>query len=275
MNLRRFQLLAVVLCVFAFSGIMFGQHIVPITVTQVANVGLDTLGYDSTATYCLDLGLGESELPPKPPAGVFDARFVDHRDPPCMGQGQRLHLQGAALDTFQLSFQKGDGAYSFVISWPAGLDSDWDALNLYDGLTGTFISVNMLTSTQVTVTLTFVSSVNIIGAPKISAVAPDNDLIPGTFALNQNYPNPFNPSTTIKFSVAKSSFADVAVFDVLGRRIATLASEEMKPGFYTTTWNGADDNGVAVSSGVYYVRMVATGGQNVNFSAVQKLLLMK
>ena len=93
--------------------------------------------------------------------------------------------------------------------------------------------------------------------------------------VKQNYPNPFNPSTTIKFSIATTAFADVAVFDVLGRRIATLSSEELKPGYYTTTWNGLDNNGASVSSGVYYVRMAATGEQNVNFSAVQKLLLMK
>ncbi len=278
MNLRRLQLLAVVLCVFAFSGIMSGQLIVPLTITQVANTAADTFGVANGATYCLDPLLGESELPPKPPTGVFDVRFVDHRDTLCMGQGQRLHLQlpdSTVLDTFQLAFQKGDGAYNFNVSWPAGLSANWKTLIITDALGLNLINVDMLTATSVTVTQSFISALNIIGTPILTAIAPDNDLVPSSFSLKQNYPNPFNPSTTIKFSVATSAFADVAVYDVLGRRIATLASEDMRPGFYTTTWNGADNNGVAVSSGVYYVRMTATGGQNVNFSAVQKLLLMK
>ena len=267
-----------------FTGVMFGQRPnwrIPITVTHVANIGLDTLGYDSAATYCTDPLLGETELPPKPPLGVFDTRFVDSRDgASCLGQGQRLHLQAKefGLDTFQLTFQKGDpvGTNTWSVSWPAGLSDSWKSLRLTDAIGIGAYDVDMLTTTSVTITQAFITAVNIVGEPDgVTAVAPENDLIPGTFRLQQNYPNPFNPSTTIKFAVAKASFADVAVFDVLGRRIATLASEDLKPGYYTTTWNGSDDNGVAVSSGVYYVRMVASGDQNVNFSAVQKLLLMK
>ena len=284
MNLRNLQLTAI-LFLLIFSSVMYGQNIVPITVTQVANTATDTFGVCNEATYCTDAALGESELPPKPPTGVFDIRFVDHRDPTCLGQGQRLHLQACSTteaDTFQLSFQKGDGAYSFVVSWPAGLSSSWSSLIITDALGLGFVNVDMLTNTSTpAITQSFITALNIIGTPSacvncLTSVDREvNNVLPTRFALNQNYPNPFNPSTTIKFSIEKTAFADIAVFDVLGRRIATLAAEELNPGFYTTTWNGTDHNGVAVSSGVYYVRMVATGGQNVNFSAVQKLLLMK
>jgi hypothetical protein len=287
MNLRRLQLtvLLVALFVFAIPAIsQTGENLIFISVTQVANTSNDNVcGVKTGGTYCTDAGLGETGLPPKPPAGVFDVRFVDHRPDPCLDQGQKLHLQEyeAKEDTFQLAFQKGDGAYNFVISWTGSqLASQWSALRIEDGLGLGLINVNMLTDPdhQITVTQTFIGAVNIIGTPivsPVSGVTPVNSLIPDAFALNQNYPNPFNPSTTIKFAVEKASSVDVAVFDILGKRIATLASEELNPGFYTTTWNGMDDNGIAVSSGVYYVRMTATDGKNINFSDVNKLVLMK
>lgn len=98
---------------------------------------------------------------------------------------------------------------------------------------------------------------------------------PEAYGLGQNYPNPFNPSTTIKFAVAKAAFTDIAVYDMLGRRVSTLASEDLKPGTYSVTWNGTDNSGATVASGVYYVRMAANSADGVNFAQVQKLLLMK
>jgi len=282
MNLRHLHLTTILglILLCAISVNAQSWNIVPITVAQGTFTALDTFGVALTGTYCNDPALGETGLPPNPPAGVFDARFVDHRDPACLDQGQRLHVQvcnTSEADTFQLAFQKGDGAYSFVFTWSAGLASAWTSLVLQDALTGTFVNVDMLTNTTTTITLTFVSAVNIIGVPLVceSSVERDNDLLPGQFSLNQNYPNPFNPSTTIKFAMEKSAFADVAVYDILGRKIATLASEELTPGFYTTTWNGTDDRGVPAASGVYYVRMTATNGRDISFSDVRKLLLMK
>ncbi|MDH3252538.1 MAG: T9SS type A sorting domain-containing protein, partial [Ignavibacteria bacterium] len=75
---------------------------------------------------------------------------------------------------------------------------------------------------------------------------------PFRFALDQNYPNPFNPSTTIRFSVAAERRVTLTVYDVLGREVATLIDEEMKPGEYAVQWDA-----VNAASGVYWYRMLA------------------
>jgi aminopeptidase N len=88
---------------------------------------------------------------------------------------------------------------------------------------------------------------------------------PLAFGLEQNYPNPFNPSTTIKFDVASLKFVSLKVFDVLGREVATLVSEEMKPGYYERTFNAT-----GLASGVYFYRLLAG-----SFVETRKMILMR
>ena len=98
-------------------------------------------------------------------------------------------------------------------------------------------------------------------------------LLPKEFSLAQNYPNPFNPTTTIKFQIprqtdggqANSSFVILKVFDLLGRGVATLVNEEMKPGSYERTFNGS-----GLASGVYLYRLQAAG-----FVQTKKLILLR
>jgi hypothetical protein len=85
------------------------------------------------------------------------------------------------------------------------------------------------------------------------------------FELHQNYPNPFNPSTKIGFRIADFGLVSLKVFDVLGREVRTLASEELKAGSYETTF---DASGLA--SGVYFYRLQAG-----KFVSTKRLLLMR
>jgi len=294
MNLHRLTfVVAVALLALAVSS-SFAQNdygIVPITARDNGTgIATDTFGVHLNATYCKDValvpgGFTEEELPPKPPTGVFDFRFTDHVSTgPCLGTGQRLHLQQAAkLDTFKIEFQPSDGGYPFTFSWgtwAAWIASDWDSLKIEDpfGAGPPFgFRVNMKVDTQLIVTNSAFTSAIIIGRSRAAGtldVDREGDLVPQQFELEQNYPNPFNPSTTIRFAVEKTAFTDVAVYNVIGQKVKTLAAETMTPGFYTTTWNGTDDNGQGVTTGVYFVRMVATG-DNAEFSSLRKLLLLK
>jgi hypothetical protein len=92
-----------------------------------------------------------------------------------------------------------------------------------------------------------------------------NDILPKQFSLFHNYPNPFNPSTTISYQLTSSSFVTLKVFDLLGREVATLVNEEMKPGRYEKNF---DASGLA--SGVYLYRLQADG-----FVEVRRLVLVK
>jgi hypothetical protein len=76
--------------------------------------------------------------------------------------------------------------------------------------------------------------------------------VPQSLALEQNYPNPFNPSTRIGFQILDFGFASLKVFDILGREVATLVNEQLKPGSYEATFDGS-----RLSSGIYFYRLQA------------------
>ncbi|GEM_PF-5514942 len=87
----------------------------------------------------------------------------------------------------------------------------------------------------------------------------------GTVLLQSGtYPNPFNSSTTINFKVEKDGPVQIAIYDLLGRHVQTLVDEHRVAGSYHTIWNGCDNTGRSVASGVYFVRMQA-GGQVHSF----------
>jgi photosystem II stability/assembly factor-like uncharacterized protein len=89
--------------------------------------------------------------------------------------------------------------------------------------------------------------------------------LPATFSLEQNYPNPFNPSTTIVFHLPGRSFVSLKVFDVLGREIATLVSQELLAGDFPVTWDAT-----AFPSGVYFYQL-----RGDSFVETKKLVLLR
>ena len=76
-------------------------------------------------------------------------------------------------------------------------------------------------------------------------------------ALHDNFPNPFNPTTTIAFSLAHESNVKLVIYNMLGQRIRTLVNGKHAPGSHSVVWNGRDDQGRMVSSGVYFYRLQA------------------
>jgi hypothetical protein len=88
---------------------------------------------------------------------------------------------------------------------------------------------------------------------------------PSYFRLNQNYPNPFNPTTTILFHLQSRSFVSLKIFDLLGREIATIVSEELLAGSYSKQWNAMN-----VPSGIYFYCLQA--GTSID---TKKLVLLK
>nr|MBC8479536.1 T9SS type A sorting domain-containing protein [FCB group bacterium] len=76
-----------------------------------------------------------------------------------------------------------------------------------------------------------------------------------SFALLSNYPNPFNPETVINYEIAVNGSVEIAVFNMVGQKIATLVNENREVGNYSTIWNGMDSNGREVASGVYIVQL--------------------
>ncbi len=94
--------------------------------------------------------------------------------------------------------------------------------------------------------------------------------LPKDFRLYQNYPNPFNPTTWIAFDIPSASRTELEIFNVLGARIKTLLNEMKTPGSYSTLWDGTDENGNHVSSGLYFYRLTSSA-----FSQTRKAMLLR
>jgi uncharacterized repeat protein (TIGR02543 family) len=93
----------------------------------------------------------------------------------------------------------------------------------------------------------------------------DGNGIPTKFNLSQNYPNPFNPTTTIDYSVPKTSFVILKVYDALGKEVTTLINEEESTGNYTTEFDASN-----LSSGIYFYQI-----RTNEFIQTNKMMLMK
>ncbi|MFC1693888.1 FlgD immunoglobulin-like domain containing protein [Candidatus Latescibacterota bacterium] len=94
--------------------------------------------------------------------------------------------------------------------------------------------------------------------------------IPAAFSLHPNYPNPFNPITTIDFSIPESGFVTLLIYNIMGQKVRELVAENMKAGVHSVVWDGKDDEGTSVASGIYISRL-KTGGQ----IAVQRMMVVR
>lgn len=97
-----------------------------------------------------------------------------------------------------------------------------------------------------------------------------NGTLPVEYSLSQNYPNPFNPQTKIKFDIpanvkGQTTKVKLVIYDLLGREVAKLVNEELKPGTYEADWDGSN-----FSSGVYFYKIITEG-----FVETKKMVLMK
>jgi len=100
----------------------------------------------------------------------------------------------------------------------------------------------------------------------------DDSLLPGEFALYQNYPNPFNPTTTIAFTLPGhgARHTTLRIYNILGQRMRTLLDARLEPGCHIATWDGRDDSGQPVSSGVYFYSLRAG-----SLASRRKMVLLK
>jgi len=106
----------------------------------------------------------------------------------------------------------------------------------------------------------------------VTAVTEEQVGLPGRFTLEQNYPNPFNSSTVIRFVLPTREDAELTIFNLTGQQVATLVSGERQAGAYTIRWDGRDDDGHELASGVYLYRLRAGDGQQVE---TRKLVLVR
>ena len=94
--------------------------------------------------------------------------------------------------------------------------------------------------------------------------------LPLAYALNQNFPNPFNPTTTICYSVRERHETKLVIYNMLGQTVRTLVHRPQDAGIYTVQWDGRNDHGQQVSSGVYFYRL-----KSGTFVDTKRMLLLQ
>ena len=100
---------------------------------------------------------------------------------------------------------------------------------------------------------------------EITPVQEEHTEVPYKSELQQNYPNPFNPSTTITFSLSRPGFTTLKLFDMVGREVATLISQNLPAGLHRTKWDASK-----LTSGIYFYRL-----QVGAFSQTKKFVLLR
>ncbi|OPX32160.1 hypothetical protein B1H10_07855 [candidate division KSB1 bacterium 4484_188] len=96
------------------------------------------------------------------------------------------------------------------------------------------------------------------------------DFTPNTFRLFDNFPNPFNPTTLIRFQVPGTSHVQLKIYNSLGQEVRTLVNRNQAAGTQSVVWDGRNNAGNSVASGIYYYRLQAG-----NFVQVKKMMLLR
>jgi flagellar hook assembly protein FlgD len=95
-------------------------------------------------------------------------------------------------------------------------------------------------------------------------------LLPDAFSLSQNYPNPFNPETVIKYALPEDCYVELTIYNLLGQKVKILVNQYQNAGYKIVHWNGRDDQGNELASGVYFYKIKTT-----KYSQTKKMVLLR
>lgn len=185
-------------------------------------------------------------LPPKPPSSMFDARFKDG-----------FRLTEDSHPRFQM--QRAESPLTIRLETATQVEQKRYAVEAIRD-DNVLMSRTLYENNPVRI---FDNNIDYLKLSEASSSA-DSE-IPREFHLEQNYPNPFNPSTTIKFGLPKATNVKITVYDILGRRVRTLANGHKKAGWHTIKFNGN-----RMASGVYFYRLKTSA-----WTKTRRFLLVK
>ncbi len=182
-----------------------------------------------------EVNLDQYQMPPLPPAGMFDVRYSSNRKAEDLKESnQTIEMRG--------------------LEYPVTVRVEKMSIKLQDE-TGKLLSERLKAGEEV-----------IISNSAISKLMVSSDLIPDEYALEQNYPNPFNPSTKIEFSIPEDvNNVTLTIYNALGQRVAELVNSKMEAGKYSYLWNAS-----SVATGMYIYEL-----RTDKFVSVKKMMLLK
>lgn len=141
------------------------------------------------------------------------------------------------------------------------------AVFLSEAINGRAFGFNAVNWSAEAMSLLFQATLKLVNS--VPSTPSEQYNLPGSFALHPNYPNPFNPYTVIKFDVPKATHIAIKIFNPLGQIVKTLVDQQVAPGYHRITWDGSDQQGILLSSGVYLVQM-----KTRDYQKIQKITLL-
>jgi hypothetical protein len=182
-----------------------------------------------------EVDLNLYELPPAPPAGMFDIRYGSGRIAEDLSDSKLIEMNG--------------------ISYPVKVKVENMNATFQDE-SGKNLSSLLKPGEQITISDNTVNKLTVFSGEIIA---------PLEYALEQNYPNPFNPSTTIKFSLPEATDVTVTIYNTLGQKVTELVNAKLNAGRYSYQWNASN-----IATGMYIYELRAN-----DFVSVKKMILIK
>ena len=183
-----------------FGKIIFSDHSGKVYTLYVITTGINAAQF---------------ELPPPPPAGMFDIRY---------GSGRIAEDLGNTMQSIEMT----------GITYPVKVRTEGTDIRLQD-VTGKEINTILESGEEITIRSSNINKLLVTG-----------EAVPSDYTLEQNYPNPFNPTTTIKFSLHEATEVTLTIYNMMGQEVAELVNEKLEPGRYGYEWNAKN-----VASGMY------------------------
>ncbi|MBK9099344.1 MAG: T9SS type A sorting domain-containing protein [bacterium] len=182
-----------------------------------------------------EVDLSQYELPPAPPAGMYDFRFTS---------GRIAEDINSAVQTIEMS----------GVVYPLTVKVEGMDIRLMDE-SGKMLNTNLKSGEDVVISDATIQKLKVSG-----------ELLPTVYSLEQNYPNPFNPSTVIEFSLPEDvASVKLSIYNALGEKVAELVNTSLQAGRYQYQWNAG-----SVATGMYIYEL-----RTENFVSVKKMLLVK
>jgi hypothetical protein len=257
------NIILIILSIFSFSKILFSQDtpgaVYQINITDSVDSRNLVFGIDAKATDTIDTNLGEQNLPPFPPAGGFEARFILPKNNFSGVLSSYKDLRNANFPytgqkEYRLKYQTGSGT-TIIISWNFPVNVTGSLKD--EPTSGTIINVNLTGIGKYTVTdpSVFDQLKMMISYNNVPASLSEENLIPSSLILKQNYPNPFNPKTIIEFNLEKQDYARLVVYNILGNVVKSFELRNNKSGkniieFYSE----------GLASGTYFYSIITSEG---------------
>ncbi len=198
-------------------------------------------------------GARPTAMPPPPPEGSFDVRFTTG-----------TMAEFSAAERREVNVEVKSASPPVIVSWDIRNHETDDALRVGGE----------------TIPLTANGSIALAdpGAAVTLLLAPLRSAGHATeFKLYQNYPNPFNPTTVIAYELPAAAHVTVTIHNLLGQKVKTLLDGAQGPGSHSVIWNSTNDEGIALSSSVYFCRIIATdlALPQKSFTGIRKMILLR